>query len=235
MTGSDFNLCVGVVGPIDTRGTLSGIAKTVVSGPVELSKVGFAGDQQGDTIKHGGPEKALHHYPLEHYAVWRTGIGHHPLLASPGAFGENISATGLTEDTVSIGDVFTLGTAIVEVSQGRQPCWRLNQRFGHRTMAREMQTSGRTGWYYRVHETGVVKPEDRLVRVNRTTPEWTLARIWRLFYVDPLNRVELEQIACLDRLASGWRDYATRRLESNTVEDWSKRLNGPSGTEGTLP
>lgn len=227
MTGTPLlSLRIGEIAPLGTRGAPSGIAKTAVAGPLALSETGFAGDMQGDTVRHGGPEKAVHHYPFDHYAAWLRDLGPHPLLAAPGAFGENLSTAGLTEDTVAIGDVFRLGTAILEVSQGRQPCWRLNERFGRAGMARAVQTTGRTGWYYRVLEPGTVAPGDSLVRIDRHAPEWTLTRIWRTFYVDPLNRRELEGIAALDRLAEGWRNHAVRRLESNKIEDWTRRLSG---------
>lgn len=229
MTGTPLlSLRIGKVAPLGTRGAPSGIAKTAVAGPLALSETGFAGDMQGDTVRHGGPEKAVHHYPFDHYAGWLRDLGPHPLLAGPGAFGENLSTAGLTEDAVAIGDVFRLGTATMEVSQGRQPCWRLNERFGRTDMARAVQSTGRTGWYYRVLEPGTVAPGDSLVRIERPAPEWTLTRIWRTFYVDPLNRRELEGIAALDRLAEGWRNHAVRRLESNKVEDWTRRLSGAS-------
>lgn len=219
-------LYVGTVAPMGVRAAPSGIAKQPVGGPLALSETGFVGDAQGDTIRHGGPEKAVHHYPFDHYAAWAGDLGPHPLLAGPAAFGENLSTSGLTEDTVAIGDVFRLGTAVVEVSQGRQPCWKLNERFGRPEMAREVQSTGRTGWYYRVLQPGIVSPDDDMLLQERRAPEWTLARIWRTFYIDPLNREELAGIAALDRLAEGWRSHAARRLESNKVEDWTRRLAG---------
>ncbi len=221
-----LDLRIGAVAPLGARGAPSGIAKRRASGPLLLSPTGLAGDEQGDTIRHGGPEKAVHHYPFDHYAAWTGDLGPHPLLAGPGAFGENFSTLGLTEATVAIGDVFRLGTALIEVSQGRQPCWKLNERFGRPDMARLVQSSGRTGWYYRVLEPGSVSPDDRLVLQERRAPDWTLARIWHTFYIDPLNREELAGIAALDRLAEGWRGHAARRLQSNTVEDWTRRLAG---------
>jgi len=220
------SLRVGSVAPLGPRGVLGGIAKHEVHGPVSLSARGFAGDMQGDIAKHGGPEKAVHHYPYDHYAAWIDDLGDHPLLVSPGAFGENVATTGLTEHDVAIGDVFKLGSAVVEVSQGRQTCWRLNERFARKTMARDVQTTGRTGWYYRVIQNGIVDPADHLTLVDRPSPGWTIARIWRAFYVDPLNQEELSGITALDRLASGWRSYAARRLQSNRVEDWNPRLDG---------
>jgi MOSC domain-containing protein YiiM len=139
---------------------------------------------------------------------------------------ENISTAGLTEAEVAVGDTFRLGDALIQVSQGRQPCWKLNHRFGVADMARRVQQAGRTGWYYRVLQTGTVTPGDRLELIDRLAPDWTLRRLWHALYVDRMNLVELEGIAELDVLAEGWRKYALRRLESRRVEDWSARLDG---------
>ncbi|MDI7863511.1 MOSC domain-containing protein [Rhizobiaceae bacterium n13] len=221
-----LGLLVGPAAPLGPRGVPSGIAKSQVAGSLVLSETGLSGDVQGDPTRHGGTEKALHHYPFDHYSAWSDDLGPHPLLASPGAFGENIATSGLTEETVAIGDVFEIGTAVVEVSQGRQPCWKLNERFGRSTMASDVQSTGRTGWYYRVLRPGTVAAGDRLTLVDRASPDWTIERIWRAFYVDTLNRAELSGIARLERLAAGWQDHATRRLKTNSVEDWTKRLMG---------
>ncbi|HLP66560.1 MAG TPA: MOSC domain-containing protein [Rhizobium sp.] len=205
---------------------LSGIAKSPVDRPLALGREGLEGDEQADRRVHGGVEKAVHHYPFDHYALWRSELGPLPPLLTSGGFGENISTTGLTETTVAVGDIFRLGTAILQVSQGRQPCWKLNRRFGVPDMARRVQQTGRTGWYYRVLQPGTVGSGDRLELNERVAPAWTLHRLWHTLYVDRLNLRELASIAALDVLAEGWRKYAVRRLESGRVEDWSKRLDG---------
>ena len=194
--------------------------------PARLGPEGFAGDEQADRRVHGGVEKAVHHYPLEHYPLWREQLGDLPALDAPGGFGENISVSGFTEATVAVGDIFRLGTALVQVSQGRQPCWKLNRRFNVTDMARRVQQTGRTGWYYRVLETGIVKTGDRLEIKDRIAPDWILHRLWHALYVDRMNLVELKGIATLDVLAEGWRKYAVRRLESGRVEEWRNRLDG---------
>lgn len=219
-------LLTGPVRPLPGSDQPSGIDKRPVSGPLDLGPEGFAGDEQGDRRVHGGPEKAVHHYPFDHYPAWRADLGPHPLLTAPGAFGENISTEGMTEANVAVGDIFRLGTALVQVSQGRQPCWKLTQRFGVPKLARMVQDSGRTGWYYRVLQPGRVAPGDSLDLLDRLAPDWTLQRLWRALYVDRLNLDELQRIAALDVLAEGWRRYAIRRLASGRVEDWSKRLEG---------
>lgn len=219
-------LLVGDVRPLGPRGVPSGIAKTQVDQPLALGPLGLAGDAQGDTKHHGGPEKALHHYALDHYPAWVAEIGPRDVFGAPGAFGENLATLGLLEDDVAVGDVFALGSAVIEVSQGRQPCWKLNERFAQPDMARRVQATGRTGWYYRVLEPGDVSPDSRLERIHRSAPDWTISRIWRVFYVDTLNRCELEALAELPQLAEGWRRHARRRLETGSVEDWTSRLTG---------
>lgn len=227
MTSTAPVLLTGRAAPLPGSTALSGIAKTQVSRPLALGAQGLEGDEQADCRVHGGVEKAVHHYPFDHYAAWRAELGALSALAGPGGFGENISTSGLTEATVAVGDIFRLGTALLQVSQGRQPCWKLNHRFGVPDMARRVQKSGRTGWYYRVLAPGTVAPGDRLELVDRLAPDWTLHRLWHALYVDRLNRHELQGIAALDVLAEGWRKYAVRRLDSGRVEDWTPRLDGP--------
>jgi len=219
-------LLVGALAPLGQRGVPSGIVKRSVEEPILLTETGFVGDAQGDTRRHGGPEKAVHHYSFDHYESWAAEIGHKPMLTKPGAFGENLSTRGLGEADIAIGDVFRIGSAILQVSQGRQPCWKLNELFSERTMASEVQRTGRTGWYYRVLQSGIVAPNDAMVLEDRLSPEWSVLRIWRTFYVETMNLGELESIAALETLAQGWRDHASRRLSSGKVEDWKLRLEG---------
>ena len=223
-----ITLLTGRARPLPGSDALSGIFKTAADRPLRLGPEGFESDEQADRRVHGGIEKAVHQYPLDHYPFWRDELGDLPALSAPGGFGENISASGLNEATVSVGDIFRLGTALVQVSQGRQPCWKLNHRFNVPDMARRVQETGRTGWYYRVLEQGIVATGDRLERQDRVAPDWTLHRLWHALYVDRLNLAELKGIAALDVLAEGWRKYAVRRLESGQVEDWRNRLDGTS-------
>lgn len=223
---TSITLLTGRVAPLPRSDRPSGIDKHPVSGALQLGPHGLAGDEQADLRVHGGPEKAVHHYPFDHYAAWRADLGPLAVLDNLGAFGENISTMGMTEASVAVGDIFRLGTALVQVSQGRQPCWKLTQRFGVGKLARMVQDTGRTGWYYRVLQPGLVSSGDRIELVDRLAPEWTLQRLWHALYVDQLNLAELRGIAQLNVLAEGWRRYATRRLESGQVEDWSNRLEG---------
>lgn len=222
---------IGKVVPLGRRGVDSGIFKKPVDNAVDVTRTGLSDDQQGDKKNHGGPEKAIHHYPFDHYAPWREEMPELTKhLTNEGAFGENISTDGLTEDDVCIGDIYRLGTALVQISQGRQPCWRLNERFGDSTMARQVQSTGRTGWYYRVIEEGRVGSGDLIDLIDRPNEDWTLQRILHLLYHDTLNADDLIQLSELTHLADSWRKLAARRLERRSVEDWSSRLNTPERT-----
>lgn len=230
-----LTVLVGRVAEIPGGGASSGIAKAAVDRPLYLGSEGFDGDEQADRRVHGGIEKAVHQYDYDHYEAWRRELGLLQPLTSPGAFGENLSTTGLTEADVAVGDVFRLGDALLQVSQGRQPCWKLNRRFGVPDMARRVQASGRTGWYYRVLQPGTVNPDATLDLVDRVAPQWTLHRLWCALYVERLNRTELEGMAALEVLAEGWRKHAVRRLQSGRVEDWSRRLEGEARGGCTVP
>ncbi len=219
----------GLARPFTRPGSFSAIAKTPVKAAVAVTFEGLAGDEQGDRRVHGGPDKAIHHYPRDHYADWRSEIGAREVLAGPGAFGENISTQGLTEADICLGDRLRLGTALVEVTQSRQPCWKLNDRFGVADMARRVQDSGRTGWYYRVLAEGTVTAGDSLILVERRHGDWPLTRLTDLLYRRKLERTLIEQALTLP-LVPRWRELLERRLATGAVEDWSKRLHGTSGT-----
>ncbi|TQM10642.1 MOSC domain-containing protein YiiM [Pseudoxanthomonas sp. 3HH-4] len=208
-------------------GSRSAIAKSRLEGRQPVTLLGILGDEQGDLRVHGGPDKAIHHYPADHYARWRDDIGAHPLLDAPGAFGENISTHGMTEDAICLGDRFRLGTALVEVSQSRQPCWKLSDRFAVSDMARRVQESGRTGWYYRVLEEGEVQAGDRMTLEARPHPTWPLARLIELLYRRSPEPALLRDVLLLP-LVPSWRTLFERRLAQGAIEDWGKRLTGAS-------
>jgi len=223
-------ILTGKAVPYTRPGSCSAIAKLPRSGELAVTELGLAGDEQGDLRVHGGKDKAIHHYPREHYAQWRAELGEHPLLQAPGAFGENFSSHGLTEAEVCLGDRFRAGTAVLEVSQGRQPCWKLNDRFAVKDMSLRVQQSGRTGWYYRVLEEGVVAAGSAFELVARPWPQWSVARLSAVLFDRQVNAEVIRQ--CLELpLAPSWRRTLERRLEKAEVEDWSSRLQGP-GVEG---
>lgn len=214
---------VGKAAPLGP--TLSGIDKRPAAGPVAVGMEGLAGDQQADRLHHGGPEKAVHHYPADHYAAWRRDLGDLPGWR-PGGFGENLSTSGLGEAEVHVGDIWRAGGVVLQVSQVRQPCWKLNLRFHIPDMARRLQDTGRTGWYWRVLEAGTLAAGDRLELVERPCPDWPLSKVLHHLYRQPLDRGALAELAALEPLAPGQRELFRRRLDSGAVEDWTRRLGG---------
>lgn len=213
MTSRILSINCGKALPFRDRET-SAIGKAPVAGRVRVGRLGLAGDEQADLSVHGGPDKAIHHYPHDHYAWWREVLGEAPPLDAPGAFGENVTSEGLTEDRVCIGDRWRLGTALVEVSQGRQPCWKLDHRFGGAPVLARVVKSRRSGWYYRVIEEGEVEAGDVLELADRPYPGWTVARVFGLLIAGDHKR-DREGLAALGdvaALAETWRARCARLL-----------------------
>lgn len=194
---------------------MSAIARTPVNGAVWLGPTGFEGDEVANKEAHGGPDKALHHYALDHYPWWRARLGDHPLLDAPGAFGENLSTEGLVETELRIGDRFRLGDALVELSHGRQPCWKLDHRFGVKgrdSVMAAIVASGRCGFYYRVLEPGMVAPGDTMALTECGDERWSVARAFALL-VGGGHKAEpaaVRELATLPALAEAWRSRAAK-------------------------
>ncbi len=156
----------------------SAIGKHPLAGKVRVTRLGLEGDEQADLAHHGGPDMAVHLYPLDHHAFWREELGDHPLLETPGAFGSNLSVAGIAEEDVCLGDRFRLGTALVEACQPRKPCWKIEHRFERKRMVKRILQTGRCGWYYRVLEEGAVEAGDTLELVERGLTDWSMERIF---------------------------------------------------------
>jgi MOSC domain-containing protein YiiM len=212
------NLLIGGPKPFRADGTMSAMAREPVHRPVMLRTLGFEGDEVADPTVHGGVDKAVHFYPAEHYPKW---IAHfagedisHPLLDAAGAFGENISASGLTEDKVRIGDRFRIGEALVEVAQGRQPCWKIDHHFGVHGLTGAVIKTGRCGGYFRVIEEGEVAPGDRIEQVEQAGHNWTVERVFKLLigggHRGEGANAELKALADLETLAESWRSRAAK-------------------------
>src|SRR5262249_18977648 len=154
---------VGQVAPLGPDGVPSAFAKSPARRPVPVGRLGLAGDAQADQVVHGGPDKAVYLYPAEHYDGWSRELPQHAALLVPGGFGENITTLGFDEDAVCIGDVYRTGSALLQVTQPRQPCFKLGLRFGDSRLPRAFLQSGRSGWYARVLEDGIIAGLDRVV------------------------------------------------------------------------
>ena len=211
--------------PDGSPGGHSAIAKRPVAGPVRVGAEGLEGDEQGDRRVHGGPDKAVHQYALEHYAAWRADLGALPVLDAPGAFGENLASTGVTEATLCWGDRVCIGSVLLEVAQSRQPCWKLNLRFGVPDMSARVQNTLRAGWYCRTLQAGVVQAGDALELLERPHPGWTVQRLLALIRDQECHPAVLNEVLALP-LPPSWHKLFTRRRDQGQAEDWSARLRG---------
>ncbi|EJI1382893.1 MULTISPECIES: MOSC domain-containing protein [Vibrio] len=209
------------------HGAQSAINKQVLPERQHATELGFISDEQGDPRFHGGIQKALHIYPSEHYPIWQQELGERTIFQSAGGFGENISSEGVTESTICLKDKIRIGSTLLEVSQGRMPCWKLNVRFDQHDMARRLQDTLRTGWYFRVLEEGDIGAGDEIILCERPYPEWPLARIMGAVFTGCLDRKELTKLSELP-LVESWGKLVERRLETGEVEDWEMRLVGPT-------
>lgn len=212
-------LFIGGLRPLPPEGQLSGIFKEATRAPVALGQQGLAGDRQGDPRYHGGAEKAVHHYPAGHYA---TLAERWPQLdwAGPGTLGENLSSTGLDESTVHIGDIYRIGTALLQVSQPRTPCWKINHRLDVEGASLFVAEQGITGWYYRVLEPGLLAAGDAIILEERPNPELDLARYWRLTQAHRPDSEQLARIAAAPGLAP---DKAARHRQR---AEWLRQHGG---------
>jgi len=187
----------------------TGIFKLPVAGPVWLGRLNLAGDGQADLRVHGGADKAVYLYPFEHYAYWAGELGRHGF--SHGQFGENFTTRGLLEDEVSIGDVFQIGVARVQVTQPRSPCFKLGIRMNDENFPARFAAANRTGFYLRVLEQGMVMAGDAIDLIERAAGSMSVRDVFRLRHAGG-TRAEYEHATRLPGLTPSWHAAFEKRL-----------------------
>ena len=196
------------------KGLLTAFAKSPLAAAVRVGTLGLAGDAQGNQRVHGGPEKAIYGYPASGYANWRAEFP--DLGMRPGAMGENLVITGLDENTVHIGDIVRAGTALLQVSQIREPCSTLAAIHGTSRVIRAMTRSGRCGWYYRVLEEGEIGAGDCHDIIDRPNPDWTITRFASFAAGRSGTVAALAELATLPGLTPAWQQKALKALTLQT-------------------
>lgn len=191
------------------RAWTTGFFKMPVDGPMQLGRINLAGDGQADLKNHGGPDMAVLAYAAAHYPLWRAELDWPDL--SHGAFAENFTVQGLDETTVCLGDVYAVGGAVAQVSQPRGPCWKISARWRMPGLLERVEASGRTGWYLRVLQEGIVRADDRLSRIERPHPEWTVAAATATMRVKH-DLAAARRLAACPALAESCRDRLSRRI-----------------------
>ncbi len=203
---------VGQPREVDWKGqkVVTGIFKEPVAGRVAVRRLNLAGDRQADLTVHGGPEKAVYAYPAEHYSFWREQF---PEMELPwGMFGENLTVTGLLEDSMHIGDRFQVGTAQLVVTQPRLPCYKLGLKFGRDDMLKRFLQSGLTGFYFSVFKEGEVAAGDPIRLLHRDEHQVKVSDITRLYRQDKRNLNLLRRVVEVEELPQVWREYFQERI-----------------------
>jgi MOSC domain-containing protein YiiM len=188
----------------------TGIVKTPREGTVKIGRTGPDGDGQGDLVHHGGPDKAVCVYFHDHYPYWEQELG---TALEFGAFGENITLAGISEQDLLIGDVISAGSALVQVSQPRQPCYKLGLLHGQADLHMQVQQTGKTGFYLRVLQAGETQAGDRLRLQDRPEHGMTIAEANRIYYLRKRDAAEISRLLAIPELAASWKETLSARLE----------------------
>ena len=202
------------------------IWKSPVNGRVPMTTLNLAGDRQSDLSVHGGPEKAVYIYPVEHYAHWSAEL---PETALPwGAFGENLTIEGLLETDVRIGDRLSIGSSELMVTQPRMPCYKLGIRLGRDDILKPFLQSGRTGFYVAVIRPGDVGAGDRIDFASRDARGVSVADVVALYSDRHAPSDRLKRVVDLTVLPEGWRRYFAKRLRPGHERRHPPRRPGPT-------
>lgn len=209
-SGTVVSVHVGRSALLGDSGKPSAFRKASVAGPVAVGTLGLDGDEQADRRFHGGPDMAVYAYDSGSYAAWSAEFP--ALRFGPGSMGENLALTGFDETIVCIGDRHRIGTALLEVCQPRQPCWKLAAVFGEPLLVKAMFANGRCGWLYRVIEPGVVAAGDTAELVERGSASWTVRRLADFTVGRHRPPALVDEVLALLALAASWRNKARQWL-----------------------
>jgi MOSC domain-containing protein YiiM len=191
----------------------TGIYKEPVRSRIPLRTLNLDGDRQSDLSVHGGKDKAVYCYPLEHYAYWQAKLPNSQL--DMGVFGENFTTEGLLEDSVYVGDRFVIGSAEVVVTQPRMPCYKLGIRFQSSSMVKRFLDSRRSGFYLAVVREGEVGAGDEIMQLSRVPDTVSITEIIRLYVAKKFSREDarlVQRAIAVEALPEGWKDYFQEKL-----------------------
>lgn len=189
----------------------TGIFKSPVSGRLTLRRHNLDGDEKADLRYHGGEHKAVYAYPYEHYDYWREHLGRDDFTF--GQFGENLTTEGMLETEVHIGDVFRIGTASIQVTQPRQPCYKLGIRMGRPEIVKEFLESERSGIYFRVVEEGELAAGDPIELIQPDPERVSVHFVNHLRFFDKSNREGIAKALRVQALSPSWREDFEAMLE----------------------
>jgi len=200
------------------RTVTTGIYKQPIQGRIALRTLNLDGDRQADLTVHGGAQKAVYCYPVEHYGYWKKELPGRELPTA--IFGENFTIEGLLEDSVYLGDRFLIGSAQVVVTQPRLPCYKLGVRFESDDMVKPFLASGRSGFYLAVTQEGEVAAGDEIKQIAQDPNAVPVSEITRLYITKRFNNEDVASLRRALRVAAlpeSWKDYFRERLARTKV------------------
>lgn len=191
----------------------SASVKEVANGKVFVGKTGLEGDEVADKIHHGGLEKAVFANSYENYVEWAEFLA---LDTIPfGALAENLTISGLHESSVCLGDIHKIGSALLQVSQPRKPCWKIAARWSNKKFTNEIYKTGLTGWYYRVLQEGFVEAGDEVSVVSQDENKVSILDA-NMAFANPIKyRDILEKIANISSIALSYKISVTNRISGD--------------------
>ena len=211
---------------VNTLGTIeSSMNNKLPAKNLQICQQGVIGDMQADLNHHGGEERVLHHFPLEHYGQYRRWDLMAGFKDVP-AMGENISTVGLDESQVNIGDIVQIGSVVLQITQPRSPCFKLNLQFGHPKFALAMQESRMCGWFYKVLTEGEINANNSVHLIERKT-DVSIAEAMRIYFLPEVDTEQYQLLLDCEGLAQSWVNSLKKRIDTQQIENWQFRLYGP--------
>lgn len=189
----------------------SAYVKSPVSGAVKVGPEGLEGDQQYDRRHHGGLDMAVLAYADSHYDDWRDELDIAEM--GPGAFGENLTVEGFDESSVCIGDVWAAGEVRLQVASPRGPCLNISRRWERQDLMGKVMEKGWGGWYLRVLQAGSLAARQPVRRIERTQPDWTIEKVFRLRYDKERDTKAIAKVVKVKELAAAWREKLAKEPE----------------------
>ena len=176
--------------------------RTPCTQPRWLYTTHLDGNAQADTKNHGKPDQAVLLYAATHYPLWQKEL--EQLAIGPGGFGENLTVDGLTEETICIGDTYAIGEARIQVSAPRYPCWKIERRWNVAGLTARVAETGRTGWYCRVLQEGMIEPDMPIILLERPYPQWTIALTNDFGHARQQDQAMAQDLAACPLLSELW-------------------------------
>ena len=179
-----------------------------------LTREGFVGDGVADLKNHGGPDRAVCVYPFEHYAQWEKEFG---TSLPKSAFGENITVTNMLEEDICVGDIYKLGDAVIQITQGRVPCSTINKRAGLPLLMKRMVETGFTGYLCRVLQEGIVRSDSTISLIEKHPKAISVLYGNEVYFRGSKDAEAMKTLLSVEELAEEWKGYLTNRLAKITT------------------